>query len=795
MFVPLSWIREYVDLGDVGLDDLVVILAELGLAVESVDHIGGGLDHVVVARVMEIGSIEGADKIRVVQVDDGGGPGATVQVVCGAWNFEVGDVVPFARVGAVLPGDFAIGQRKMKGVVSDGMLCAADELGLADSSNDDGIWLLDRSLVPGTAFAEAMGIEADAVLELEINANRPDAMSMVGVARDLAARLGTELRIPQPQIAEDGRSVDALGSVEVDATDVCGRFVTRVISNVTVGPSPEWMARRLSLAGMRPINNVVDVSNYVMLELGQPNHAYDLSRLGGQGLRVRRARQGETLVTLDDVERRLAQEDLLICDAKDTAVGLAGIMGGASSEIDDDTTEVLLESAWFDSRTIAVTSKRLGLRSEASARFERGTDPEMAALAAARFCELLSLCSESTPSVAHGVIDYRNEGILREPVRLGTARVNALLGTSLGDREIGGHLQALGFGVETIEDGVQSVQIPSWRPDCSVEVDLIEEVARLHGYTTIGTSVPASPHFGRLSSYQRERRTVREILVGAGISEAWCTTFLAPIELQRLGLAIDEALVVANPLVAEEALLRTSLMPGLLSSIAYNESHRNAGVGLFEIGRIFRRPSDHNAQLPDEREMLGVALCGSDASVAVQVWKLIEQGLGFSDCGLVADTSAGLHPARSAQITCGGTEVGWVGEVDPSSLDALGIRERVGWLEVELPLLLELPHGAGIYRPISRYPSSDVDLAFVVDNAIPAGDVEATLRRAGGELALSVDLFDVYRGHGVPDDHRSLAYTIRFQAGDHTLTDAEVGAARIRLIDAVKTDHGAALRA
>ncbi|MGC1512607.1 MAG: phenylalanine--tRNA ligase subunit beta [Acidimicrobiales bacterium] len=793
MLVPLSWLREYVDL-DLGLDDLIVVLAELGLAVESVQHVGQGLDGVVVAKVLAIGSIEGADKIRVVQVDDGAGPTAPVQVVCGAWNFEVGDVVPFARVGAVLPGDFAIATRKMKGVVSNGMLCAADELGLPGADHAEGILLLDRDLPPGSPFAEVMGIEADVILELEINANRPDAMSMVGVARDLAARLGVPLRIPEPKVIEDGRAVGDLTTLVIEATDGCGRFVSRVLSGVKVGPSPDWMARRLTLAGMRPINNVVDVSNYVMLELGQPNHAYDLHRVTGHGLRVRRARPGETLVTLDDVERRLVADDLLICDAEDVAVGLAGIMGGASCEIDDRTTEVLIESAWFQSMAIATTSKRLGLRSEASARFERGADPEMAAVAAARFCELLTSCSEAPISVASGMLDRVGAVAPQEPVRLRTARVNALLGTTLQDEQISGHLRALGFRATSVAEGVHDVRIPSWRPDCSVEVDLIEEVARLHGYTALPKTVPSSPHFGRLSAYQQDRRLVRQILVGAGASEAWCTTFLAPVDLQRLGLAVDEAVVVANPLAAEESLLRTSLLPGLLASVAYNESHRNAGVALFEIGRTFRRPVD-GGPLPDEREMAAVVLAGRDATEAVSTWWLLAEGLGVRNVRLVADAAPGLHATRTARIVVGGTVVGWVGEADPTALATLAIAERVGWLEIDLAILLDLPHGEGRYRPISRYPSSDVDLAFVVAERVPAGEVEATLREAGGDLLVRLGLFDVYRGEPVPAGHRSLAYAIRFQAPDRTLTDDEVAHARRGLIDAVEAAHGAALRA
>ncbi|MBA3303813.1 MAG: phenylalanine--tRNA ligase subunit beta, partial [Acidimicrobiia bacterium] len=337
MRVPLSWLREHTPV-EVGVDELVAVLDGLGLAVESVERVGEGLDGVVVAAVAEIGAIEGADRIRRVTVDAGDG---AVQVVCGAWNFEVGDLVPLATVGAVLPGGFEIGRRKMKGVVSDGMLCAPGELGLPPVV--DGILVLPPGLVPGTPLADALGLHPDVVLELEVNGNRPDAMSVVGVARDVAARLGLPFALPEPSI-DEREAGDSLVTVEVEAPERCGRFVARVLTGVTVGPSPPWLANRLALAGMRPINNVVDASNYVMLELGQPNHPYDLGQLPGRGLRVRLAGEGEALVTLDGVERRLGPDDLLICDAEDAPVGIAGIMGGASAEIGPLTTEVLLEA-------------------------------------------------------------------------------------------------------------------------------------------------------------------------------------------------------------------------------------------------------------------------------------------------------------------------------------------------------------------------------------------------------------------------------------------------------------------
>ncbi len=794
MRVPVSWLRDF--LPDAPpVDELVRVLPTLGLAVEEVVQVGDPLDGVVVARVLDIAAIDGADKIRLVQVDAGGGAEDPVSVVCGAWNFEVGDLVPLATVGTVLPGDFEISQRKLRGVVSNGMLCAADELGLG--ADHAGIMVLGQGevdgLEPGRSFVEATGLGAEVVLDLEVNGNRPDCQSILGVARDLGAKLGLDLVRPEVRYpTSPAGSAGGATTVEVEAPEGCGRFLTRVLTGVSVGPSPLWLARRVELAGMRSISNVVDVSNYVMLELGQPNHAYDLATLPGRGLRVRWAHPGERLVTLDDVERTLSGADLLICDAEDTPVGLAGIMGGASSEISDATTEVVVELAWFDAMTIARTSKRLNLRSEASARFERGTDPEVLEAAAERVSTLLGAVGATTVADADVVVGAPPA---RTRVRLRTARVNALLGTDLGDDVVVGHLESIGFTATPADaPGAFDVDVPSWRPDAALEIDMVEEVARLHGYDRIPKTVPVSGHTGHLTAYQRARRRLRHVVAGTGVSEAWTTTFVSPADLDRVGLDRAMSLSVTNPLVADESQLRPSLLPGLLTAAAYNTSHRQSDVCLFEIGRTFRRPADSGARLPDEREELGVLLAGHDAVAATEVWQAIAEGLSLDPASieLVAGTVPGLHPTRSAQILLGGQPVGWVGEVDPAVVGAYALPGRVGWVTARLDLLLaERP--AAQLRPISRFPSSDVDLAFEVADSVPAAAVERTLRE-GAALVVDVWLFDVYRGAPVAEGHRSLAFTVRFQAPDRTLTDDEVAEARSALVAAVSSTHGATLR-
>jgi phenylalanyl-tRNA synthetase beta chain len=523
-----------------------------------------------------------------------------------------------------------------------------------------------------------------------------------------------------------------------------------------------------------------------MLELGQPNHPYDLAKVTGPGFRIRLAADGERLTTLDDVERALTTEDLLICDAGDTPIGLAGIMGGASSEIDDATTDVLLEMAWFHPIGIVKSSRRHKLRSEASARFEKGTDPEVIDLAMRRFADLLGASLEDGAAVAAGMLPER------PVVRVRTARVARLLGTDLGVDRIAEVLEPIGFTSALVGDDLD-VTIPSWRYDSASEIDVIEEVARHHGYTALGRTLPRAATTGSLTERQRERRRLRAALVGRGLSEAMPMPFLAPGELARCGLP-DDGITIANPLVAEQSVLRTSLLPGLVGAVAYNWSHRNHGVQLFEIGHTFNRPTSPDADLPDEREVLGAVLAGGDAPAAVQLWRVVAEVLGVPDVALVNGEVPGLHPTRAARLQLGDLVVGAVGEIDPGVLEGHGIGERVGYLELDLDTLLAQPHGEHTYRPFSLYPSSDIDLAFEVDEQVPASAVEDAIRTAGGDLLWSVRLFDVFRGGSVAEGRRSLAFALRLQAPDRTLTDADVAQLRTTVIDAVQSTLPATLR-
>jgi phenylalanyl-tRNA synthetase beta chain len=780
MLVPLSWLRDFAPVeGETGA--LVDAFNELGLVVDGVTEIGAVDESVVVARVLATREHPGADKVQLVDVDAGNGQ---LQIVCGAFNFQAGDLVPLARVGTTLPNGATIDRRQVRGEWSDGMLCSAAELAL--SGDHSGILVLAVDAEPGVPLRKALAMEPDVVFDLDVTPNRPDALSVAGVARDLAAKLDIPFSLPDvpPVVAGESRA-----SVVVKSKDLCPRFTGIVLDGITVGPSPAWLARRLTLAGMRPINNVVDVSNYVMLELGQPNHPYDLARLPGAGLLVRKGKKGETVTTLDDVERPVGPDDCLICDAEGAPVGIGGVMGGASSEISAATTSVLLETAYFDPMSIARTARRLGLRTEASARFERGTDHGGIERAAGRFVDLLGQVAGAQP--AGGLVDVR--GKLPKPAKpmVRTRWVNEVLGTALTSDDVRRYLEPIGFACAPARGGWR-VSIPSWRPDSALEIDVIEEVARHHGFSHIPRTVPLSPNVGRLTHHQRDRRRVREVLAGAGVSEAWTTAFLGTADLEKAGLPTD-AVRVTNPLDQAEPLLRPSLLPGLLRALATNARHQNPDVRLFEVGRVFHPPASGQS-LPVERELVAVALAGGDATDAMRVWDVLCGALALERVTVDAAERAGLHPTRAALVKAGDIELGEIGEVDPDVVAAHELEGRVGWICVDLERLLAAPRRPAVFRPISRFPASDIDLAFVVDDDTPAAAVEQRLREAGGDLLVDVYLFDVFRSPQLGEGKRSLAYRLRFNALDHTLTDEEVGEVRRRCIAAVESALPATLR-
>lgn len=796
MKVLLSWMREFAPIeGEAGF--LADTMTSLGMAVESFEAVGADWNGIIVARVLGLAPHPDASKIQLVQVDTGNGE--PLQICCGAFNMAVGDLVPLATIGTTMPNGLEIARRKLRGEWSNGMLCSATELGAG--SDASGIMILDPAAGPavevGRPLAEALGATNDVLFDLDVEGNRPDALSVAGITRDLAARLGVPFAIPTPTVAESGPATAGRASVRIDDPDLCLRFGIRVLDGVRMGPSPAWLVQRLERCGMRSINTIVDISNYVMLELGQPNHTYDLGLVADGALIVRRGRDGETITTLDDAKRVITAADGVIANSADEPIGLAGVMGGASTEISDATTSVLLEAAIWDRMSIARTSRRLGLRSEASMRYERGVDPDGVERALDRFCQLaVELCGAT---VATGAVVVDGNRPAREPVAVRTARVNQLLNTSLSDAEIARLLNPIGFETAATAPGQLQVRIPSWRLDSSVEIDVVEEVARHHGYDRSGRRVPTSTQGGALTPLQRGRRRIRASLIGAGFSEAMPNPFLAPGDLERAGLP-PEAITLVNPLVVEESVLRTSLLPGLLKAVAHNQAHRNPVIRLFELGRVFD-PAD--TELPDEREQMaaieagfgaGVTPADTAAAAAVRLVHRLAAELGLKGLTVVNKPVPGLHPSRSAEVVFRGRVLGQVGEVDPEVLDHYEVAGRVAWLQLAVDPMVAALESVPKYAPISRFPSSDIDLAFAVADEVPATEVAKTLRKAGGALLRTVHLFDVFRSPQLGEGRRSLAYSLRFQADDRTLTDAEIAQARQACIDAVVKAHAAELR-
>ena len=782
-----SWLNEFADFGN-DVDAIAASLTKLGLAVESVEQVGLPVKGVVVAKVLRTERHPDAAKVHRVYVD--AGDGVEKHVWCGAFNMQPGDLIPLATLGTNMPDGRVISQRGILGIDSEGMLCSGTELGI--TADATGIMILPAHLKLGADVFGALGIDQDVVFDLDVTRNRPDCTGYLGVARDLAAHLKLPLKTSKPEKDTKwakGKKSDI--AVDIRAIDRCGRFNVTVMSGVVVTDSPAWIAQRLSRAGMRPINNVVDVSNLVNLELNQPNHAYDLEKVS-DGFIVRNANDGEVVETLDDVSRTLSAQDLLICNAKNEPVGIAGIMGGAGSQISETTTTLALEIAWFEPLGIAASVSRLGLRTEASLRFERGVDLSGAKAAAERFAQLLSLTCPNLV-VHEGGADAKTSSLPEETrtTSLRLDQIRRVLGVDVAVERVRELLSPIGFEISKPDkSNMVLVTIPSFRPDCTQEIDVIEEIARHYGFDEIGKVVPKSPVHGRLSALQQRRRIVRDFMLSLGASEAMPNPFLAPGDLARCGLSEENALRLANPLVAEESVLRTSLRPGLLQAIAYNQSHRINDIKLFEVGHVYPQGSE---QLPDEHEVLCVVFAESDATIAMDMWSQFSSFLGVGAQLFQDAAPAGFHGTRSAQLRRGKIVLGAVGEIDPTVLASFGVSGRVACLEINLSIVLGETPKVAAAQVVSKYPSSDFDLAFVVPQTVAAGTLLKSLRQAGGNLLVDAVLFDIYRGKGVADGARSLAFRFRFQAPDRTLGETEIADARARCIAAAQK-LGAELR-
>ncbi|HSA50807.1 MAG TPA: phenylalanine--tRNA ligase subunit beta [Yinghuangia sp.] len=831
MRVPLSWLREYVDLpAGVSGRDVAEKLVGLGLEVETVDQLGSDLKGpLVVGHVLEIEELTGFKKpIRFCKVDvgDANGTGEPQQIVCGATNFDVDDKVVVILPGGVLPGGFEIAARKTYGKTSEGMICSARELGMGDDHS--GIIVLPVQAEPGTDAIELLGL-VDEVLDIAVTPDRGYCLSMRGVAREAAIAYGIPLRDPA---LLDVPGVNTYGyPVVVDDTDGCRRFVARTVIGVDpTAPSPLWLQRRVQMAGMRPISLAVDITNYVMLELGQPLHAYDRSRLQGP-ITVRRARDGEKLTTLDGVERVLDPEDLLITDDSGP-IGLAGVMGGATTEIGLATGDIVIEAANFDPVSIARTARRHKLGSEASRRFERGVDPEAARAAAQRAVDLLVLLGGEGAVAEAGVTEIDAP---REPVRIGMAvdHPGNVAGVAYSAETVAQRLQDVGCTVEGID--ALTVTPPTWRPDLTDPNDLAEEVIRLEGYDAVPSTLPQAPAGRGLTATQRLRRRIGRALAGDGYSEVLNYPFVGDAVFESFGLdAADPRRItvkLVNPISDEEPALRTTLLPGLLAALRRNVGRGNSDVALFEAGLVFhpkierpiaprlpvdRRPTGAEleelaAALPDQPYHVAVVLTGEREpsgwwgngraagwADAVEAARVVGAAVGV-DVTVRQAQYAPWHPGRCAEILVGDTVVGHAGELHPRVVKALQLPERTCAMELDVALLTaELAELGGerlaLAGHISSFPVATQDVALIVDASVPAADVEGALRDGAGELLESLRLFDVFTGEQIGAGKKSLAYALRFRAADRTLTAEESTAARDAAVALAAERTGAVLR-
>lgn len=811
MKVPFSWLRECVDI-TLGAPEIARRLTMAGVETSVTGATGEAWGNITVGRILAIEPHPNADRLQMATIDFGRGQ---AKVVCGAPNIRVGDKVPFAQVGAELI-DGHTGKRsrlkpaKIRGVASEGMACSEKELGISESH--EGVLILPADAPLGAPLAEYL---ADAVLDLEVTPNRPDCLCVLGVAREVGALTGQQVKPPPPEYAEAGPPTGSLVQVEIADPDLCRRYCASLVRGIRIGPSPAWMQQRLTAAGMRPINNIVDITNYVMLEYGQPLHAFDFDKIGGARIVVRRARPGERLTSLDGVDRELRPEMLVIADQA-MPVAIAGVMGGADSEVTEATSSVLLESANFNPVSIRRTSSGLRLRSEASMRFERGLAPELTLPALRRATRLMLQIAGGT--AAAGLADAYPEPSPVRVIRLRTSAVRQLLGLEVSQEQIIRVLTSLAFDCDPAGAGEIAVTVPYWRLDVREPADLAEEIARVTGYdaipmTTLSSELPRQPADTGLAF----REQVRDLMVAGGMQEIITYSLTSREKLARAASA-DNAIRVANPLSAELEYLRTSLRPGLLAALAANQKYEDGGIRLFEIGRVFL---GRGHDLPEEREVLAGVISGPRGALS---W-LGEKGQSdffdakgtveavLSRLGVEARCEAGadgkLLPGRTARIVAGETSagpvaegaatpgpavLGIVGELHPGVAESFELLPQpVAIFEIDIERLAASAGARRGFRPLSRFPRSVRDIAVLVDVQAPASRMLDIIRRA--PLVSHVYLFDVYSGKQVPAGRKSLAFRIAYQSEARTLTEEELEAAEGRILSRLEKETGAARRA
>ncbi|HVE86823.1 MAG TPA: phenylalanine--tRNA ligase subunit beta [Myxococcales bacterium] len=822
MKVSLKWLSEYVS--PPPLEELVRRLTMAGLEVEGVERPGAGLAGVVVAQILESRPHPNADKLSVTKVDAGGGE--PLQIVCGAKNYQVGDKVPLATVGTKLPSGTEIKKAALRGVDSSGMLCSQRELGLSEEAS--GLYILDPGLKPGTPIAQALGLD-DAVLEVNVTPNRPDALSHLGIAREVAVLTRQPLRRPEARPHEGPRATSEAVKIRIEdsARSRCPRYAGRVVEGVTVGPSPSWLKQRLEACGVRSINNVVDVTNYVMLESGQPLHAFDLDKVGGAEIVVRLAKPGEKLVSLDGKARELDPDDLVIAD-REKATGIGGVMGGAESEVSEKTARVLLEVANFQPATVRRSAKRHGLHTEASHRFERGVDVDGVPWVIDRAAALLAELGKGT--VLKGRVDVYPVPVASRQVRLRHAKVAGLLGVEVPRDESRRILEALGFKAVTSGAEATTYQVPAFRVDVEREEDLVEEVGRVFGYEEIPVRMPRA--LARLLPEPKDvaaHARMREALGGHGFDEVLNYSFISPREqpwvapgpLERMGQE-REWIQLSNPLSLEQSVMRESLYAGLLQNVARNLRHQPATLRFYELGRVYRAdPGGGKKRRPVAQEPTHAAGvlwglregrawtapkgegAGSAAAAAAAVdfydakgaVEAVLEGLGIGGARFEPREGVPYHPRASAVVKLGETEVGTLGELHPKVARAFGVPEGIYLFELDADALCAQARLEPAFEEIGKYPAVLRDLAVVVDAEMPHDALRAVIREVGGELLEEAAVFDVYTGKPIPEGKKNVAYALRYRAKDRTLTDAEVNEAHGRIVEEVNRRLKGSLRA
>ena len=801
MLVSYNWLKELVPLDATPAEvDRMITMA--GVEVDNVQEVKPDFSQVVVGHILKIFPHPNADKLVLCDVEVG--KESPLRIVCGAANMKDGDKVPVALVGAVLKEGLKVKKAKIRGEASEGMMCSERELGLGDDHS--GIMILPPETTIGSSFAEVMNLN-DAVLELAVTPNRSDCLSIIGVARELAAITHAAARPPEIKMQETEPETASLTSITIEDDIGCPRYAARIVSGVKIGPSPLWMQQKLKKVGLRPLNNVVDVTNYVLMELGHPLHAFDYHKLEENRIVVRRARKDESIVTLDGAERALSEDMLVIADAANP-VAVAGVMGGANSEVTEQTTTVLIESAYFDPKSIRRTSKALALSTEASYRFERGADYEMLIMALDRAASLMAELAGGT--IARGMIDAYPRKFAPAEIDLRYQRIKRILGIEVAPDAVVSILASLGFEIISKEAETVSVRVPSFRPDVSAEIDLIEEVARIYGYDRIEPTYPQDTAVMSRGIQPRSLEDeVRLIMKGCGFSEIINLSFGAPTDMEdfpetRPGENL-KPIRMKNPLTEDASTLRSTLIPGLLKNLRANINTGNKNLKMYEVGKVYW-PID-NEILPEEPVFICAAATGLSRPVN---WKGKPSETDFFEMKGVAETvleslcsakitaaratHSGFHPGMCADLMLDGQSVGKIGEIHPGILEKHEITQKVYVFEINLTELQSWPPARKTYQRLSRFPYSERDLAVVVDEQVEAADLEEAIVRAGGEFLTGVLLFDIYRGKQAGEKKKSLAFSLRFQSSERTLTDDEIAAACKTIMGALEKEFGAKLR-